>query len=704
MMRRHWRASSKPFRGLLLLAVFGVAPLVWAHPEARYIQELDWKKDHLAHVLAVGYTELGSGINQSHAEVKQVGERSCVVGTSVGFDVEDTYAFDIDETVELKLTYAPSLTSNPFLVVWDQNAGEGHGRIEVAPESGAAFRTVTLQLPRARFAGQGTRGIDLAVGAQRNGQVAVCDIQIERSGATKNPTTFGRVNLTIKDAATGQRVPARVGIYDATGRAPLPSEDALLVQRFGDKVRLLSVNQHAFWPTGNREAFYVAGTYAAKLPIGVYELAVTRGPEYRAYLGKFEVCEGDKPVDVAVSLERYTDMPRKGWISGDDHVHLQREEVADQSVWQQTAAEDVHVANLLQMGNIAGINFEQPAWGKAGRYTHEEHTLVSGQEDPRTGQLGHTIHENLQKPIRLDSDNYFIYHTVFEESHRQGGVSGFAHLGDWFHAQRGLAVNVPFGEVDFIEVCEAGMIATDVWYGFLNMGYKLTPSAGSDFPYTDLPGVSRNFVKVDHPEDIDAWYASMRAGHTFVTNGPFLEFTVNGHQMGEELHVPRGAMLQISSETQLNPDIDKLDRLELVVEGDVAKTESAAGSDHAVLHTAIKADHSMWLAARAFGNRHEPRNTTEAHSAPIYVIVDDQPFWKAEALPQLVDHEHAALQEILNGPLVPDEDLEEFQTHDLLVAEWPKQREILRARIAQADAMYHDLLKRAGIPPTPVHQ
>ena len=144
MMRRHWRASFNPIRGLLLLAVLGVPLLVWAHPEARYIQELDWKKAHFAHVLAVGYTELGSGINQSHAEVKQVGERSCVVGTSVGFDVEDTWAFDIDETVELKLTYAPALTSNPFVVVWDQNGGEGHGRIEVTPESGAPFRTLTL--------------------------------------------------------------------------------------------------------------------------------------------------------------------------------------------------------------------------------------------------------------------------------------------------------------------------------------------------------------------------------------------------------------------------------------------------------------------------------------------------------------------------------------------------------------------------------
>ena len=139
----------------VLLVTLLVAPSrVWAHPEARYIQELDWKKEHFAHILAVGYTELGSGVNQSHAEVKQIGERSCVVGTSVGFDVDDSYAFDIDETVQLTLTYVPSLSTDPLVVVWDQNGGEGHGYMEVKPESGAPLRTVTLKLERARFAGQ----------------------------------------------------------------------------------------------------------------------------------------------------------------------------------------------------------------------------------------------------------------------------------------------------------------------------------------------------------------------------------------------------------------------------------------------------------------------------------------------------------------------------------------------------------------------
>ncbi|MGD1098474.1 MAG: CehA/McbA family metallohydrolase, partial [Bryobacteraceae bacterium] len=461
-----------------------------SHPEARAIRELPWRKEHFSHVLSVGYTQLGSAPNQTHADMKLIDHRSCIIGTMIGFDVDDSYAFDIDETVNLTVTYATEATTAPFDVQWDQNGGEGHGSIKVQPEPampGSTLRTITLKLDRARLAGQGTRGIDIAVGPGRNGRVALCDIAISRTWTTKAPDAFGQFKLSVKDADSGEPIPVRAGIYDSTGRAPIPSDSAPLIQRFGDKIRLLPVVRRSFWPTENRLAFYVNGQYDAKLPVGIYELVVTRGPEYRLYYGKFEIRK-DNETAVPITLKRYIDLPSRGWISGDDHIHLQREEVADKNVWLQVAAEDVHVGNLLQMGNITGTNFEQPAWGSAGHYSQDDkHTLVSGQEDPRTGQLGHTIHENLKSPLHPNVGSYFVYHEVFEQSHQQGGVSGYAHLGDWFHAQRGLALDVPFGLVDFIEVCESGVVATDTWYSLLNLGYKMTPSAGSDFPYTDLP-------------------------------------------------------------------------------------------------------------------------------------------------------------------------------------------------------------------------
>ena len=683
----------------MCMLALAAAPLRAHNVEARYVEVLPWHKEHVSHVFALGYSMLGLDLDVSnHAKMKIIGNRSCVVGTTIGFDIDDHYAFDIDEPVDVTLTYAPELTSKPFVVVWDMNGGEGHGSVHVNPEPGATFRQVTLTLDRARFAGLGTQKTDLAVGSPE-GKVALCDIKIARSAQTRLMRSYGRVHLDVKDATSGTSVPARVGLYDSSGRAPLPSHQALLVERFADKVRLLSVAPRAFWPSANRVAFYVEGSYEADLPTGTYELVVARGPEFRVYHGNFDIREGQTTA-VSVNLQRYANLPGRGWFSGDDHIHLARDETRDLPVWTQVAAEDVHVGNLLQMGNIARTYFEQPAWGKAGRFERNGYLVASGQEDPRTGHLGHTIHHNLQKPIHLSQDTYFLYSRAFDESHRQGGISGYAHLNaDWFNVRRGLALDVPFGAVDFLEIFQAGKLSTEAWYDFLNLGYRLTPSAGSDFPYTDLPGVVRDYVKVEGSGDADAWYASFRSGHTYVTNGPFLEFTVNGHQMGDELHVARGSRLDIAAQAALNPDVDSLDRLELVVLGDVTVTESAKGRDRVEIEAHLTASRSMWIAVRAFGGRQEEWNTTAAHSAPIYVIVDDQPAWKAEAVPQLVAQERAVLKDILTAPLVPAEDLEAFETSRLLEKQWPKQLPRIRRRAEQADAKYQELLDRVQSSP-----
>jgi hypothetical protein len=700
----------------------GIALPMLAHAhgtEARYVEVVDWQKEHVARVFAantahfLGMQDRNRPATPGAAPVsyrtaipikaKEVEGRSCLLSQLLAFDIDNRFAYDVDESMSLTLTFAAEYSS-PFYIAWDKSGGTGAGiSVEVTPQAAPGFQTVTIPIDRARLAGQGTQGADIAIGT-RNG-IMLCDFQITRSNSTQAPAAYGTVKLSFKDAKTGGSVPARVGLYDATGRAPLASDQSLMMQRFADDLRMLAVNERTSWPSANRQAFYVDGSYEAKVPVGAYELVATRGPEFKAWRGKLEV-KKDKTTKTTVALERYADLPAKGWYSGDGHIHVTRDEAADPVIWGFVAAEDVHVGNLLEMGNIASLHFKQPKdWGKAGRFERDGHFLVSGQEDPRTGHFGHTIHQNLQQPIRPPTDEYFLYDKVFKESQRQGGVSGFAHMG-WGQREgqepqmnRGLTLLAPTGLVNFIEVLQAGRFLSDGWYRLLNLGYRINPAAGSDWPYSDFPGVVRNYVslrgvKLNGSLNLDAWFESYRAGHTYVTNGPFLEFSVNGKGMGEELRVKKGTPLDFAIETRLNPDVDKLDRLELVALGDVIETQRSQGSDRISLSKRLVADHSMWVAARSFGSRQDQDNMTIAHSAPIYIVVDEEPTWSRTQLPAIVGDLRYQLGRMLGEEIPPivNAGPEVWETRTLLAEQWLLQRPLLKPRIEMADAAYRELV------------
>jgi hypothetical protein len=193
---------------------------------------------------------------------------------------------------------------------------------------------------------------------------------------------------------------------------------------------------------------------------------------------------------------------------------------------------------------------------------------------------------------------------------------------------------------------------------------------------------------------MDAWFESFHAGHVYVSNGPFLEFTVNGRQMGDEIRVRRGARLEIAASAQLNPDVDTLNRLELVVLGDVTAAAPRDGSDRVTLRQELRADRSMWLAVRALGDRQDPRNVVIAHSAPIYVVVDGEPTWKANAVEELVAYQRSQLHDLLTAPLEPLDDLEPWETRELLLSGWERQRPLLQPTVDQANALYDKLLER----------
>jgi hypothetical protein len=395
----------------------------------------------------------------------------------------------------------------------------------------------------------------------------------------------------------------------------------------------------------------------------------------------------DSETDIAVPMSRWMDMPGKNWYSGDAHIHMTRTPNDNASISAVMQAEDIHITNLLQMGNPYDTHFTQYAFGKNGRYRAGNHALVPGVEDPRTAVRGHTISMNIKEVYR-PTDRYLRYDQIFAEYRKQGGMSGYAHLVyRLFNVERGLAVDVPLGVVDFVELLQDGLIETELWYDFLNLGFKLIPMAGSDFPYISAPGGDRNYVYVDGDFTVDAYYEALREQRTFVTTGPMLEFAVNGQPMGSSLQLSPGDEVSIIASAALNPDIETLDRLELVVHGDVVATKDDVSADNtlSIQHT-MTIEEGMWLAVRAYG-----ANQTVAHTAPVYVTTDGG-FEKRSAVPELARRMIEKLIEFDTVDADETLELEAWSVGEPLAAMLTEQRVKILERADQARAVYARML------------
>ena len=92
--------------------------------------------------------------------------------------------------------------------------------------------------------------------------------------------------------------------------------------------------------------------------------------------------------------------------------------------------------------------------------------------------------------------------------------------------------------------------------------------------YDPPAGTGRTYAKVEGALSVPSWLAAVKAGRTFATNGPLLRFDVNGRGPGDELRVNGAAAVRVRAAVQ---SIAPLDRLEIIVNGEVAASAPANG-------------------------------------------------------------------------------------------------------------------------------
>ena len=458
------------------------------------------------------------------------------------------------------------------------------------------------------------------------------------------------VSLAIRviDGGTGQTVPVRVRLQDATGMTPrvsgalAVSENALPIPKQAIAVMWGQDDRaqgYALQPDG---AFYVDGGFDAQVPPGTYTLTVSKG---------FEYLQQSIPLDItaprglirAVTLDRWIDMPARGWYSADDHIHLRRSPGDDAAIARWLAAEDVHVGNLLQMGDFWATYFPQYAFGPEGRHWEIGRVISPGQEEPRTPEVGHTISLGASQFVRFRSD-YYSFDRVFDRVHELGGVTGFAHQGLSFHGYRGMVLNTLRGKNDFLEVAQfcvpEGPLALDHYYMFLDLGIRLAALAGSDFPWCGrgpeygLPGPplaqignARFYTYIGGPLSFESWFAALKAGRTFVTTGPMVFLTVDGRMPGDTLDVARGTRVRIRAEALGHPTQVPLTSLEIIGHGRVLARADGRSAARLATELELPVEHGLWIAARA-----QAGTAQAAHTTPIYVTVNGGSFVNPDAL------------------------------------------------------------------------
>ncbi|MDO8541724.1 MAG: CehA/McbA family metallohydrolase [Opitutaceae bacterium] len=536
-----------------------------------------------------------------------------------------------------------------------------------------------------------------------------------------------RLSVTIRDAKLQQPTPARVRITDETGKplgplaltalprnAPPAAEARLSLpgtviglppQAIGIMYGPNDTAQgYAFQMDG---AFYVNGSFDLAMPAGKFLITIAKGYEFVQQTEELTFKAGDHLIR-AYDLGRWVDMPQRGWYSADDHIHLRRSPRENPLILDWVAAEDVHVGVLLQMGDFWTTYFAQYAWGEKGRYGAGEYVLTSGQEEPRTGELGHTISLGAQAFVRFQ-DDYFLYDKLFDRVHELGGVSGYAHQGMSFHGYRGMTLDVLAGKIDFLELMQfcvpEGPLAVEHYYRFLDLGYRLTALAGSDFPWCGRGarpgeeqvgaqiGNARFYTYVGDEFGFPRWLDGVKAGHTFVTSGPVIDLKVNGQIPGSAVDVKPGAKVRIVATANGHASQIPLRRLQVIGHGKILAEAKAGepGQDASLLRLEFEHEvkHGIWLAARA-----EAGPSQMAHTTPVYVTAGGDGFHNRSNLTAQIDVSRKYLAEIRALLRAPTDTPRPSARSAPGPLAYREARARLEQRIAVAEAKLEELSRR----------
>lgn len=409
-------------------------------------------------------------------------------------------------------------------------------------------------------------------------QPLIIEHGVPRGEATLRLPPQSLVSLDISEAGTGERMPVKI---EFRGRNGTPNPN------LGPPKRANGAGSLFFSARGD-------DTFPA--PAGEYDVHVSRGPEYEAVVRPVSIPVGGT-VRLSVQLHREYSTPH--WIIADLHNHS-------------TGSGDSAVEFSGRVLNLAGSGIEFAPATEHNRISTYSPTIealgirqyiasaasmeLSGRPGP--GSINHQIafpleiHEDQQGfgAPRTDANPFVQMTRLFELDHRSPKLMQQNHpdIG-WlyFDRDRDGALDGGFGTrpiTDVMEIRETihSLLADTApgakgrrsrafhWLQMLNQGDRIFGTANTDaHTVGHASGSIFNFIHVQNDDiaRLDPWDVARAAkqGHIVMSNGPFLDVSIDGAIPGDSITMPGGRILL--KVRVLQASWAHIDRVQILVNG-----------------------------------------------------------------------------------------------------------------------------------------
>ena len=421
-----------------------------------------------------------------------------------------------------------------------------------------------------------------------------------------------KITGEIHDAMTGEVVQARVQVISPDGGNVAPTD--------------------AMWKVGPGEPFFYSnGQFSLDASLGYHRILVERGTEYTPWQKTIEV-DGSSDSVIDIQLDRWADLPDRGWHPGNTHIHYdEKEKDPDRRLAYDSRVEDLRMTavSILKRWDLDYATNKYPP-GVLNEFTDTHHHVQSGEEtrhnqdpsNPFQIGYGHVMLLNIRNQVdpisrglivdQFDPD-YPPLSYACDLAADQGGLVIWCHNGQGMEAPVAAAL----GKVHAMNLFDPYWSDIEYlnWYHMLNTGIKLPVSTGSDW---FVCSANRVYSQTNGEFEYESWLDGVRKGRTFITNGPALFLSVSGHEPGDTIEVEPGTRLNVHANWNSHYTVD---HVEIVVNGNVvARREFPGGTTNGHLEAELTADADGWIAARlGSASRDSFNQSLWAHTSPVYI-------------------------------------------------------------------------------------